>query len=45
MDSFDDHQIEEARDFEFGEALYEGLFDEDEDESYFFSHLNSKYDF
>lgn len=46
MTSFDDFQIEETVGFDFAEASYDGLFDEDEeDDKSFNSYLNSNYDY
>jgi hypothetical protein len=46
MDYFDDIQIEESNGFDFAEACYEGLFDEEENSKKSFdSFLNSKYDY
>jgi hypothetical protein len=46
MDSFDDIQIEESVGFDFAEACYDGLFDEEENNSKTFdSFLNSNYDY
>jgi len=46
MDTFDDIQIEESVGFDFAEACYDGLFDEEENDSKNFnSKLNSDFDF
>ena len=46
MNDFDDIQIEESAGFDFGEASYDGLFDEEENDSKTFdSYLNSNYDY
>jgi hypothetical protein len=46
MDSFDDIQIEESVGFDFAEACYDGLFDEEENNSKTFdAFLNSNYDY
>ena len=46
MDCFDDIQIEESVGFDFAEACYDGLFDEEENNSKTFdSFLNSNYDY
>ena len=46
MDDFDDIQIEESAGFDFAEQSYDGLFDEEENDSKTFdSFLNSNYDY
>jgi len=46
MDTFDDIQIEESVGFDFAEACYDGLFDEEENDSKTFdAFLNSNWDF
>lgn len=45
MDSFDDFQIEETDGFDFAEAYYDGLFEEESDEKSFSNFLNSNYDY
>lgn len=46
MDSFDDYQIEDLSGFDFAEASYDGLFDEDENgKKTFNDFLNSNYDY
>ena len=46
MDSFDDIQIEESVGFDFAEQSYDGLFDEEENNSKTFdAFLNSNYDY
>jgi hypothetical protein len=44
MDDFDDFQIEEISGFDFAEASFDGLFDEDEDQA-FNTFLKSNYDY
>jgi hypothetical protein len=45
MNNFDDFQIEESIDFDFVEASYDGIFDEDEDDRTFNAFLASNWDF
>ena len=45
MDTFDDFQIEEINGFDFAEASYDGLFDEEDDTKSFDAFLNSNWDF
>ena len=46
MDSFDDIQIEESVGFDFAEQSYDGLCDEEENNSKTFdAFLNSNYDY
>jgi hypothetical protein len=45
MNNFDDLQIEESIGFDFAEASYDGIFDEDEDDRTFNAFLNSNWDF
>lgn len=45
METFDDIQIEESVGFEFGEYLYDNLFEEEDYEESFFKSLNSNRDF
>lgn len=46
MTSFDDFQIEESAGFDFAEAYYDGLFEEeDSDDKSFNTFLNSNHDF
>ena len=46
MNSFDDYQIEDLSGFDFAEASYDGLFDEEEnDDKTFQAFLNSNWDF
>lgn len=44
MDCFDDIQIEEFSMFDFVEEAHDGLFEEDEDDEFFRSFVNSDYD-
>jgi len=45
MDDFDDFQIEEISGFDFAEASFDGLFDEETEEQSFNSFLKSNYDY
>ena len=45
MNDFDDFQIEESDGFDFAEAEFDGLFDEEDDTQSFNSFLNSNYDY
>lgn len=46
MNHFDDYQIEDLSNFDFNEASYDGLFDEeDNDDKTFNAFLNSNYDY
>ena len=46
MDLFDDYQIEDLSSFDFAEASYDGLFDEEENsDKTFDKYLNSTYDY
>lgn len=45
MNTFDDIQIEDSSSFDFYEASYDGLFDEEDDEKTFNDFLNGNSDF
>ena len=45
MDDFDDFQIEEISGFDFAEASFDGLFDEDDEDKTFNSFLKGNYDY
>lgn len=45
MDDFDDFQIEEISGFDFAEASFEGLFEEDDEDLSFTNFLKSNYDY
>jgi hypothetical protein len=45
MGDFDDFQIEEISGFDFAEASFEGLFEEDDEDQSFNSFLKGNYDY
>lgn len=45
MGDFDDFQIEEIFGFDFAEASFDGLFDEDDEDQSYNSFLKSNYDY
>ena len=45
MDDFDDFQIEEISGFDFAEASFEGLFDDEDEDKTFNSFLKGNYDY
>ena len=44
MDSFDDLQIEDSYDFEFGEASFSDIFEEEDNDDYYKARINSNYE-